>query len=68
MTEDLTPATPIAPPAKPRRRENLVEIEAPQEVNALALILGQTPEEFVAAAVAAHVAVLTAKIKAQVTP
>ena len=71
MTEDITPTNPTlaaAEQAETRKlRRNLVEIEAPDRALALAEILDETNEEFVATAVAARVAELTAKIKAQVS-
>lgn len=46
---------------KPRRK-NVVSIEAPPEAHALALVLGQSQEQFVAEAVRLHVEALKAKM------
>ncbi len=47
---------------KPRRK-NVVSIEAPPEVRALSLVLGQTQEAFVEEAVRRHVEALRAKMQ-----
>ena len=46
---------------KPRRK-NVVSIEAPPEVRALSLVLGQSDEQFVGEAVQKHVEALKAKM------
>ena len=45
------------------RRNNVVSIEAPPEVRALSLVLGQTQEAFVEEAVRRHVEALRAKMQ-----
>jgi hypothetical protein len=50
-----------------KRRRGLVEIEASPEALALAVILGQTPEQFVADALRLRVELLTEKVRESVT-
>ena len=59
--------TPDEPQETRKRRKGLVEIEASPETLALATLLGQEPEQFVADCVRLRSATLAEKIRATVT-